>query len=162
MTYNILSMTENNAEAFMIQCYHFWHDNYVEKRYDINDPDWSFLQNSFEFQCQDYVYHSLSAFLRTLYLCSSCPLKSLKHQNQEPCCQERFILGLIGSIQFHDDETTKYCLTHLAKMEELPIVEIAAFELAFALKCAGYMIMPISLYQLRESIKAANPLPKTH
>ncbi len=88
-----LSTAEQNAETLVIQSYHFWHENYIEKRYDINEPDWVHFQNNHNFECHDYVYQSLSAFLRTLYLCSSCPLKSLKHNQQESCCKERLLLA---------------------------------------------------------------------
>lgn len=92
---------------------------------------------------------ALSSFIKTLGLCSTCPLQSSPTGCDFVCRHEILILGLLAGIQ-HDDETAiMLCLNELSCTNRSAEVLTSAEILAVTLRNLDRALRPIPTKTIR-------------
>lgn len=88
---------------------------------------------------------ALMGFINALGICSTCPLKTFQVGSGHLCKDEAMVLALIAALQHGDEEAAELSLVSLSCKNRCAEVAVAAGELAFILKSANHILLPISI-----------------
>lgn len=86
---------------------------------------------------------ALVGFINALGVCSTCPLKTFRAGSGHLCKDEAMVLALVAALQHGDEEATELSLISLSCKTRCTEVAAAAGELAFILKGANHVLLPI-------------------
>jgi len=133
----------NIPETLVLEGYRYWAIGIAMKNPHFWNKAWNLFATKLAKDNASRCMDALVVFIRTLGLCASCPLKALQPACEGLCRDECLVLGLISGLQHGDDAAVRFCLTTLTCKTRCDEVAFAAGELAFALKAAGSVLMPI-------------------
>ena len=131
------------AEQLVLEGYRGWTTSFINRSHEPLEETWNLYVMAFDGNHAQIAFDAFKRFIKTLGMCSGCPLKTHYSGSQNICRDEVMVLGLISALQHGDEEAAKLCLTHLACPSLCGDVENAACELAVTLRSLGQTLLPM-------------------
>lgn len=146
-------------ERLVLDGYRYWAGGFLEGDVVSWTCAWELYATKLGASQGRAAMDALSGFVKTLGICSRCPLRMYKPGSNKVCCDETLILGLIAAIQHSDQKTAEFCLRQLTCATKCEEVSVAAAHFAFTLKVYDHLLTPVPMSVIENAICRNIPEP---
>jgi hypothetical protein len=140
------------AERLLLGGYRYWTAGFRTGSITPWEMSWSLYAEALGQPNADRLTTDMQAFVHSLRLCGSCPLKAFPFNARYLCLEECLTIGLIASLQ-GDKEVAEFCLQRLGCPANCEPVRVTAQRLADTLADLDARLLPVSQSVIDEIIR---------
>lgn len=150
------------AEMLVLQGYRQWMMGVITREASYLNDAWNLFAKTLGVKKARTAMDAMTHFVRTLGLCSTCPLKTFEPECDGLCRDECLVLGLISGLQYGDEEAVNFCLSGLSCPNRCDEVAFAAGVFALSLKASGFVLFPLPASVLSQTLDRKMPSTTLH
>lgn len=143
------------AERLVLEGYRHWAAGFQTGSITPWEMGWSLYVDMLGYEHGEKLTTEMQGFVRTLKLCSACPLRAFPFNSRHLCLEECLVLGLVAGLQ-SDDEVAEFCLNRLTCPARCDPIRRAAQRLADTLSAMDAQLLPVPRHVIDDIVQRAS------